>query len=530
MLHRCSTLISLILLVIGHCAPAVRGEDAWALLGRLPEGVRFAAAIEDGATLQERESGRALARMLADTGLLAQTGEAWAALAFSLGLDPLTAYNELLGTRAAIGIGRPISREGFDDPSERWIVLSRVSETTESLFRRRLDAQPRDRIGGLPVLAMEDGRYKLAVARDGAAEPLLILAPAGAEDLFVSALIAAMGERAGGTGGREVLRTLADADFWPQASDMREAVDGPAIAGLYRSADGAGWLALRALPTRTGWSVEGAMPRACVGATLAGEHDAGARVVQVGDPVLLRMITAPGCRLSVLVEAGLGLEPGALFSGTLLDSSLASRSPDGRSPASVLSIERAGEGDVAVTAAMLAGDDADFDAACLAVRSSLTSAGVPFDAVEEAVAGVPGAVRVQPLEGGQAGWVTRGVPGEGGFAAMVYGPAYGGPGWQPDDAIDRAERTMRALRVGAPETDGALILGAARPAAVLELLAGSGTDATELGPWRAVRWLERLGWTMRVDGARPGLVGVEIRLDVASSAPAAVGGGAADSP
>ncbi|MEL6741276.1 MAG: hypothetical protein AAFP26_11525, partial [Planctomycetota bacterium] len=380
--------------------------DPWLLVSRLPESVRFAVGVEDGAALHRSDSGRALVRVLDDAGLLGATMDAWGGLASALGLDPLDAYEQLLGSRAVLGLGEAVDREGFDDPGQRWLVLSRVSEATEGLFRRRLDAQPRERLAGLPVLAIEDGRYRLAVVRDGRARPLLLLAPSGAQDLFVGALLKAMGDAAleaaevEGIGG--VRRSIGDTPTWRSTRRLRlgngkgDGADSASIAVLHRSGDGSGWLAIEGVPTRTGWAIEGLMPLAVDGAAFdpAVLEDSGF----VDDrSVVLRLLSASGIRLPVMLETSLGLEPGGLLSGLLPDVGLGARSPSELSPASVLTLERVGGRALGAILGMRGVDDQEFDAARLAVRKAMNSVGVAFDSVEEAAADLPGVVRLQPL-------------------------------------------------------------------------------------------------------------------------------------
>lgn len=160
---------------------------------RLPAGVDLVVIVDRAADRRHEPLARAAVAMLRRAGiLLTPEFEArWKALADTLGLSPEDTFDALLGRRVIV------VADGLDGPSPRWALLSHVSIHTEELLLRRLRVAPRQIVADQRLLAVEGGRYELAVRRADpdapAASPAaqILLAPrehAGLLDQLIPAL------------------------------------------------------------------------------------------------------------------------------------------------------------------------------------------------------------------------------------------------------------------------------------------------------------------------------------------------------
>lgn len=121
---------------------------------RLPETVDVVFAIDDAEAQRSSPAGKALETFLTNTGALRHAQGPWNGLARLLEFDKDT-FKRLFGTRVWI-VGE--SREG------RWAVISVIDEQTRDRLRAALKPAPRRLVGKLPVMAVENGRFELALA------------------------------------------------------------------------------------------------------------------------------------------------------------------------------------------------------------------------------------------------------------------------------------------------------------------------------------------------------------------------------
>lgn len=156
----------------------------------LPAGCDAVVVVTDAARQRRSPGGSGLRAMLTESRAFPETTRAWRDLAASLDWSGDRAFDELLGRRVAV-VARNIGSGG----PTKWAVLMLVSAEAERRMRERLRAAPRGSIGGLPVLAVEDGQYELVVGRpqpgvdpqlvNGAASgSLVLLAPSRDTSLF----------------------------------------------------------------------------------------------------------------------------------------------------------------------------------------------------------------------------------------------------------------------------------------------------------------------------------------------------------
>ncbi len=118
--------------------------------------------------------------MLRSMGIFAETEETWHQFAEALDYTPLEAFDRVLGRRATIIIKQ---REG--DKVPMWAVLSEVDFETEKRLKRGLKPAARGIVGNQTILAVEHGRYELAVTPCKALScSTVLLAPSWSEELF----------------------------------------------------------------------------------------------------------------------------------------------------------------------------------------------------------------------------------------------------------------------------------------------------------------------------------------------------------
>lgn len=136
----------------------VRAEPAPDPLAWAPADADAVLVLRDAGSARRTALGRAGAQAL--RGLLAgapQTSRAWSAFARTLGYDEEEAFDALLGERfivVARGIWSP-------EASDEWAVISEVDPLVERRIRERIASPPRELLFGMPVFALEQGRYSL---------------------------------------------------------------------------------------------------------------------------------------------------------------------------------------------------------------------------------------------------------------------------------------------------------------------------------------------------------------------------------
>lgn len=167
------------------------GADPWGLLGALPERVDAAVMIDDAGAQLRAPAGRALSAFFDEAGLFEETARAWRELADALGLDDEGAVDALLGTRVTLAIDFAEGPSASVLPPARWALITRVRAGTAGRLRQTLKASPRELTSGVPVYAVEGGRFELAVVRPrGAPDAQLVVAP-GESGGLLDAVIAA---------------------------------------------------------------------------------------------------------------------------------------------------------------------------------------------------------------------------------------------------------------------------------------------------------------------------------------------------
>lgn len=135
-------------------------------------------ALDDAAAIRVSPVGGAVGAFI--NGLAGFTGtfEAWSSFAGVLELDPGRAFDDLAGRRLVF-----VAR--FDPSAESlaihdWLILSEVSKETAARVNKRLKPAPRQFVNGMPVLAVEDGRFELGFVPSRSGPGLtLLLAPGG---------------------------------------------------------------------------------------------------------------------------------------------------------------------------------------------------------------------------------------------------------------------------------------------------------------------------------------------------------------
>jgi hypothetical protein len=158
-------------------------------------------------------------------GLLAgatQTRDAWGAFAETLGYTEPEAFDALLGQRFVV-VARGVW--AADTPTE-WAVVSDIGLDVDDRIRKRFASPPRELIAGMPVFALEQGRFSLLRMREGETARIVI-APTASAGLLKSVAMAM--RKPGG----ESLASL------PAPSRIAQLGDGDAL-GLVRFPEGIG--------------------------------------------------------------------------------------------------------------------------------------------------------------------------------------------------------------------------------------------------------------------------------------------------
>ena len=140
--------------------------------------------IRDAARQRISPGGAALAAMVDESGRAAGLASAWTDFAAELGWTTTQAFDALLGSRVTLVL-RGVTPTG----AAEWALVSEVTSDAERRLVAALRPAPRGTAGGLTVLAIERGKYELAIARggwrEGAERPaVILLAPAEDRALF----------------------------------------------------------------------------------------------------------------------------------------------------------------------------------------------------------------------------------------------------------------------------------------------------------------------------------------------------------
>lgn len=165
-------------------------NEAQSVVARLPRSAQLIIVVDDAAALRQGGMWEVLRPLLGPTPELDKT---WEGLAKDLGWEPGVAFDRLLGRRVVlVARGLPpdlwLAEEGEMERAE-WALLSDISLETDRRLIKTLEIVPRDIVRGHQLLAIEGGRYKLALKQhrptDGAeATSTAILGPAGAPGLL----------------------------------------------------------------------------------------------------------------------------------------------------------------------------------------------------------------------------------------------------------------------------------------------------------------------------------------------------------
>lgn len=142
----------------------------------VPKDVDLLVALDGVAEWRRGPAGPALTALV--TGVLRAQGgaAAWGRFAKELGLGEEAAFDRLLGTRVVFA-------ERGEGPQSSWVIVSTVDRETERLLRRRLQPAPRKVQQGLPIMAIEDGRFWIASSVEGPVARI-VLGPAATPALF----------------------------------------------------------------------------------------------------------------------------------------------------------------------------------------------------------------------------------------------------------------------------------------------------------------------------------------------------------
>ncbi|MCC6661775.1 MAG: hypothetical protein IT437_12915 [Phycisphaerales bacterium] len=178
--------------VLGAAGPAPAQPDA------RPSGTEVTVIVREGARQRSSPAGGALAALAADSGRLSDLSVAWSEFAAELGWSTPQAFDALLGSRVMVVL-RGLTPAG----AAHWALLSEVTSDAEKRLISALRPAPRGTVGGYTVLAIEHGRYELAIARGGWRDDsphpaVILLAPARDRDLFDALIPALSAPRFGG--------------------------------------------------------------------------------------------------------------------------------------------------------------------------------------------------------------------------------------------------------------------------------------------------------------------------------------------
>ncbi len=450
-------------------APAAADPDAapWAAIAGLESRVDLAVMIERPTHQLASAPGQALASFVTESGLFDGTLDAWTQLAASLRAEPHELTKRLLSQRVTVLLD-PQKPTALAQPviaPTRWAVLTDVSRDTERWVRDRLRAAPRDALPGATVLAIEDGRFRLAVIREPNAPTRLVFAPAESDELFKNAVAFA--------------REHANADPRPDLPDG----DIVGFANLEQTLESAPTIYWSARLTQSGWDTTLALHTA---APPAPERGIGADAFEALSRGALASLAADN--------------PGALAQAVISSTTPAATAPNNATQPTALTLfPSRGAGPFSLQLTTRLPDrpraPARFDELVGTYLVPFTPDAAPADTAYDGR--FPAAVRTQsvvirtPLLSRWLGttanvaWrYTTTAPDA--YAAVTCAPA------QDVSAADRARRAAETLESidnpGPPLALGFIV----RPAALARAL----PDRPTQGPVAALRWIEELRLTL----------------------------------
>lgn len=191
-------LLLAILMLLGTASARALDPDIFDTLAAFPASGHVFVVLDDAAAEHRRPAGASLEAALDDLGDFAGTAEAWGELAQALGLTPGRAFDELLGRRCVL-LMTDIGEGG------QWALLTEVQPHVEKRLIARLRPSPRQIKGGLPILAVENGRFDLVTSPNriphrnvaaGERISTILIAPASSRELFDQMLPLLRGEAA----------------------------------------------------------------------------------------------------------------------------------------------------------------------------------------------------------------------------------------------------------------------------------------------------------------------------------------------
>lgn len=142
----------------------------------LPADTDMAIAVRGLSRLRATGVGPLVRGALADP-VFDEVRERWGALSEAIGMEPVVAFDAVLGERVLLAVRTP---EGA--PPD-WVLVSEVSSRTELTLRRQLKVSPRTIVAGQTLYTVERGALELSFARASSAQRAgtarLLLAPAG---------------------------------------------------------------------------------------------------------------------------------------------------------------------------------------------------------------------------------------------------------------------------------------------------------------------------------------------------------------
>lgn len=546
-------------------APATPPSQADSLVESLPPGCD-AVAVITGASRQRRSpAGRGLQAMIDESAAFAETTAAWRQLAQAMGWPTDRAFDELLGRRVAVVL------RGLDSARPDWAVLTVVSIEAERRMRDTLRAAPRGSIGGMPVLAVEDGKYELVIGRlpgsavdpsllgADAAGSMVLLVPSG-DGSLMAALAPMLLSRTGlagpaprwTPGGRECDLALV----------LRQPAHTPA-AGPW---SGSRFLCLTAMQTGSGWDAKLVCSPGLIWDRASGP--AGPRPWADGAfntlqrDALVAIMGIPGAsplRIAGLVPGLEGLLPALPFpvghpSGQLTGIFVRPTDPTPRTSPPQRAEPRLASGDtpparasttsaglLSVTVAVQVADGhavaAEGDSAVARfigiLQSGQDDSGAEPPAVYREGIIPEQTVRSLTLDGsfpihetfgrileqsfGQEPVLTWGASPPGPAIARSGSRAEPAPGWWvasllPSSAAgkDPVSRDARALSTDSGVIRPRLSIGVIRPAAIDR--SARSAEPGLLGSLGALRWIDSLGWDawLRADGAVEGTLTIRM--------------------
>ncbi|MCW5755131.1 MAG: hypothetical protein KIT24_10540 [Phycisphaeraceae bacterium] len=498
-------LLTLVLL----CRPAALADvcraDAFSLLADLPGAARFVLLVDDGALQHRNPAGVSFERAIGELGDFAGTAAAWREMADVLELTPEAAFDALLGRRFVL-----VFADGKDGSGE-WALLTEVTTSVERRLLRRLRPSPRQIKGGLPILAVENGRFELTSSPRGIVHQgaggvaTLLMAPASARGLFDSMLPLLSARRAEDALGERV--------WFGKAREV--GAGGVVVLWQGRNAPGE-FVAASFSMVEGGWDgVIQASPSFLlpwVDAGRAGRASGLPAFAGLGNSVVAGMIGTSD-RLTTLllsmVEGGdalMSIPPAS--SGAGVRSGVVVRAERGaargRARSSVTMFRETGDPSRMIAYADRVLSDQAQRTGASPGRPGPTFRGLPGDVVRTVPAGETGRSLswcVTACDDASGWWIAE-------DAHVVPGGMHG-PTWLRmfSDVLNASERGERPAAL--------LSAGVLRPAGLIDVLAKDVRERTEeMEVLRAAQWVREVTWLAQIgsEGVAQGAVGIRMRM------------------